>query len=1143
MKNKSKKRTAISFCCRSKKFCALFKVFSLFLIFNLVAVIPAFSSPLQDIKLSIEQKNVPLSKVLDEIETKTGYSVLVRTNDIDVKEKVSITAKNKSLDEILTMLFKNKSVKYEITGTRISIYKPSASSGTTAVTQQIKTITGKVTDDKEEPLTGVNIVVKGIINGTTTDMEGNYTLSNVPQNATLEFSFIGMKKKEVAVKDKSVMNVVMEEDGIGLEEVVVIGYTSQKKGLLTGSIVSMNVTDEMKTIPTTSAGNLLAGKLAGVNVPTTNGIPGASPKLSIRTQSSFNEQTVMFVIDGIARGEGDFNNLSPNEIDNITVLKDAASAAIYGSRSAGGVVLVTTKRGTLSKPVFNYSYSMGIDTRTNNVSMTDAVQTGELYNRINGNSDPAGWAWSQEELDHFKTINGGWGYDQLDAVWQDPSIQTHNFSVTGGSEKVKYFAGTSYVKQQGFLDPLTYDKFNFRLNVTVDVTKNLQFFAGMGLTDNAQGNITWEGAGSLYTKLLKWQPDQPVYTDSGKPVDYGWIGNVGSTVNGEGGYNKNKFLKPQMVLNVTYKLPFLEGLSAKAVYSRNWAFTQTKEFGKNYEMNIMKREGLNKHIVHTDDASIIGTKKSSYLSKEYIKRTADWGQDYQLNFQLNYNHTFNQLHQVSGALVFERTESSGASVYGQRENFPVYLTDQFWAAGSARADTDGGGSTDWTEGRVSYIGQFNYSYANKYLLNFSFREDASMKFSPEQRWGFFPAGSLGWVISEESFFNRNTVDFLKFRVSAGLTGNDNVGGWQWQEAYKSGSSAFFGTDPKKNIGITYGSVVNPNLTWEKALSYNFGADINFCKNWSATAEYWYRKSYDILGDRKASLPTTSRQDLPSENYAKINAQGFDFSLGYRNRTGDFDYYGNLTLSYGWNKVIRKDYAENAKWIDIEQGKAMSYISGYRFDRILRTQEEVDKFKQQYPDYKIGGLSPEPGMMIYKDLSGPDGKPDGTIDSWDRDMLKANNFPIVYGLNLGGSWKGISIDMMFNGRLKQQKSFLDLAQGAEWNRMWDEWYDNSWAPEHTDAWLPRRVNTDASKTYNESSDFWYEDASFLRLKYLNISYTLPVKIYNGVFDRVKIFFSGTNLFTLGNFNHYDPEIGGGFDFPIMRSYSFGIDVAF
>ena len=921
---------------------------------------------------------------------------------------------------------------------------------------------------------------------------------------------------------------------------------TQKKGLVTGAVSSMKMDEKLNTLPTTSAGNILVGKLAGVSVSTPNGLPGAAPSISIRTGSSWNDQNVTYVIDGVVRGGGDFNNLSPNEIEDITVLKDAASAAIYGSRSAGGVIIVTTKKGTRGKPVFNYSYGYSIDTRTKNSDLTSGVEAAELYGRINGEADPAGWAWSQEEIDHIRTINNGWGYDQLDAVWRNPVTQTHNFSVNGGSEKVRYFGAASYVKQEGFLKPYTYDKYNIRMNVTADITKDLEVFAGLAIYNTFQGNAVFENAEANYGKLRVWQPDQPVYTDSGKHIDFGWIANNGASVDGKGGYNKSQMLKPQAVISATYKAPFLKGLSAKISYSRSWVHDLNKIYYTNYDLYQVKKSGTHNHIFSTKDEDIIGTRKTTWVGKDYIQRKSSWSGDKQFNVQLSYENVFNNLHRVSGTLVTEWYEGDGASVHGGRETFPVYMTDQFWAASSARADTWGGGDTDWQSGRFSYIGQFSYSYADKYLLSFSFREDGSMNFAPSQRWGFFPAGSLGWVISEESFFNKSAIQFLKLRASVGLTGNDSVGGWQWQESYKSGSSAYFGSSPSKSVGITYGSVVNPNLTWEKALSYNVGADVNFLNHWTVSADYWYRNSYDILGSRQNTLPNSFSLTMPAENYGEIHAQGFDLQLGYHGNNKDFSYYGNLTMSYGWNKTIKQDYAENARWIDIPVGKSRSYITGWEFDKIIRTQEELDAFKAEHPNYQHNGLSPELGMMVFKDLSGPDGKPDGIINDWDKVILKNSNNPVIYGLNLGGSWKGLSVDMMFSGQLGVDKWATDLAGGVEWNRMWKKWYNDSWTPENQNATLPKRISSNNAKTYETASSYWLKDASFMRLKYLTVSYDLPKnQFYNKLFDNVRFFVTGTNLFVLSSFNknYYDPEIGNGNAFPILRSVNLGVDVKF
>ncbi len=1117
----------------------MFQVMRIVLVISLVSIMQSFAleSYTQNSRISLSVKDMKLADIMVRIEDQTKYHFAYNKTEVDVDRSYSVNINDAEITEVLSALFSKSDVNYTIIDRQIVL---SPFKEPSVEVQQQKSVSGKVSDRTGTPLPGASVVVKGTTKGVITDNDGNFSLQLPVDAKSIVFSFVGMKTLEVNVTGKTSINITMEEETVDLDEVVAIGYVSQKKALMTGAIQTMNVSENLKNIPTVSAGNILAGSMAGLDVSTPQGIPGYNPDISIRTGSSWNKQPVTYVIDGIIRESADFNNLSPNEIEDVTVLKDAASAAIYGSRSAGGVILVTTRRGKLGKPVFNYSFNFGVDTRTKNIELTNAIETGEMFNKL-WNAD--WWHWRQEDFDHYKKINNGWGYDQLGEVWQNPSVKTHNFSVSGGSEKVKYFAGVSYVDQKGFLNPLTYKKYNFRLNTTIDLTKDLQFFAGMSLINSKRGNLVFEGEDALYRKLLVWQVDQPVYTDGGQYADYGWAANVGAMVNGDCGYKRTQYLNPEINLNATYKIPFIKGLSVKGAYGTNWSNEQFSGFYKNHQMVILKREGPASHIARTDDASITGTRMSTWMSKNTIEKSVKWGYDYQLNFQLNYKRNFDK-HAVQGALVYEKTESDGASVLGGREGFPVFLTDQFWAASSARADTWGGGDAYIKTGRVSYIGQFNYAYANKYLVDFSFREDGSMNFSPDRRWGFFPAGGLGWVISEEPFFNKNAITHLKLRLTAGLTGNDAVGGWQWQESYSSGNSAYFGTTPSQSVGIQYGSVVNPSLTWEKAFTYNAGVDMNFLGNWSATAEYWSRKSYDILGARNASVPTSFSLSMPDENYGQINAQGIEFSLGYRKQATDLTYYGNFNISYGWNKVIQKDYAENAKQIDIPEGKSTNYIKGYEFDQILRTQEQLDAFKAAHPGYLIGGLSPALGMMVYKDLSGPNGTPDNIIDSWDKIVLKNSNFPIIYGLKLGGSWKGFSLEAMFNGKLKWQKSFQGQAGGVEWNRMWTKWHDDSWTPENPDAWLPRRISGIESNTYDITSRFWLQDASFIRLKYVNVGYTLPTKLYGGVVDKVRIYFAGYNLFVLSNFKYYDPELGNqGTEFPIMRTFNFGIDVNF
>lgn len=1024
-------------------------------------------------------------------------------------------------------------------------FKQAKDEGKVRSTKAMKDIkvSGVIVDEKGVPMAGVNVVVKGTNNGVMTDFDGAFTIV-VPDDGSLVISYVGYDAQTVLVNGRSSLKIKLIPNSKNLDEVVVTGYATQKKKNITGSVVTMKVTEDMRMAATTSAGSLLQGRLAGVNVSTASGIPGEQPGISIRQGSSLNAQDVLYVIDGIVKGSGDFNNLAPNEIETLTVLKDAAAASVYGSRAAGGVILVTTRRGESGKMRIDYSYSYGEDTRTKNAKLTSAVDLGKLYNRMYPATD-SGY-FTQADFDHFKKINNGWGYDQLEEVWTNPTTKTQNFSVSGGGDKMKYYGGISNVKQSTFVKAFGYNKTNVRFNTTVNVTDDLQFFAGMALQNQDTERDAFEGPQSLYRKLLVWQPWQPVFTNAGQYADYGWIANVGAEADKASGYTSSNNFKPDVNISLTYKAPFIKGLSAQARYASSWTNNRYSEYRHFYNMAILP-QSANGHIVDTDDAHILGWKKNSAFSNPYLYKRAQWSKDKQLNLQLNYDHTFGN-HAVQGLLAYEFAEGGGGGVYGGREKQPVYDTDQYWAFSSARADDWGGGPTDWKSGRRSVVGQANYAYNNKYLATVSFRRDGSMQFAPDNRWGFFPAASVGWVISEEDFFSnlKEAVSRVKLRASVGLTGNDSVGGWQWQESYKQGSSAYFGTSPSPSVGVKYGSIVNPNITWEKTKSYNFGVEVDFLKHWTATVEYWMQDTYDILGSRNASVPTSFSGTLPAENYGEIKAQGYDFSIGYSNKGDKYSYYVNANASYGWNEGVTLDYAQNAQAIDIPIGKSRNRIIGFQADNMIRTQADLDAFNTAHPGYKLNGWAPYLGMLPIKDISGPNGTPDNVINDWDRVEISKDNTPVRFGFNFGGNYKGFSVDMVFSGSVGSLKSYQDITGSVEWNRMYQGWVDNSWTPENPNAGLPKSLPmyNSASTTYRDfNSDFWYKKNDFIRLSYFNVGYNFKELSKIEGISNLKVYVTGSNLFVIGGFNKYwDPQ-GSGFGYPVMRSFNIGCNVGF
>jgi TonB-dependent SusC/RagA subfamily outer membrane receptor len=436
-------------------------------------------------------------------------------------------------------------------------------------------VTGKITDSKDNTaLGGATVSRVGGSENAVANNQGQFEIT-VPTGSTLKITVAGYES--VTVKAAANLTIQLDPSSANMDEVVVIGYGTQKKELLTASVGQLKLKDAQREMPTTSLGNVLAGQMAGVRTSTASGRPGRQPGIAIRNASSFNGQPVLYIIDGkisndaITGGATDFNNLSPNDVETITVLKDAASTAAYGARAAGGVVLVTTRRGSANqKPQISYSFNTGIDKRGKNADLTDAVETMVILQRTNsfGATSP-----TQGDIDHMKGVNNGWGYDQLAAVYRDPSITTHNLSVSGGSSKIRYFIGGSYVKQGAFMQNLNMQKYNVRANLTADITDNIQIFTGITLNNNLTYEPTNTSVGDvdgIYRKQLLWQPWQPVWTNGGNPIDYGWIGNVGAEVRGDGGYNKINYLKPIFDFQATYKIPQVKGLSVSGKFNKSF---------------------------------------------------------------------------------------------------------------------------------------------------------------------------------------------------------------------------------------------------------------------------------------------------------------------------------------------------------------------------------------------------------------------------------------------------------------------------------------------------------------------------------------------------------------------------------------------
>jgi len=998
-----------------------------------------------------------------------------------------------------------------------------------------KAVTGKVTDNSGASLPGVSVVVKGTTTGTITNEKGIFSLSNIPENATLQFSFVGMTTQEILVGSKNSFNVVLAEQIIGVEEVVAIGYGSQKKVDIIGAVGRVKA-EKLEAIPATNLSEALAGRMSGVFVDQSSGVPGISSNLIIRSASSWNDSPPLYVIDGVVLDKSYFDRLSSYDIEDISILKDAASASIYGSRATGGVVLVTTKKGSVGKPVITYDVSYSFQKPT---STMETLTPEEAVKFINSAPGPDYLKWDADEAASLKKTGI---YHWLDYVDQTPTTVKHSLNVSGGNKNVKYFLGGNYLDNKGFLQNLGYKKYSVRGNVEANINDNLtatlNFSTGYDQKYQPNQGYIYDDQNddlvNLYGWLYSWPSSFPPYIN-GKPVNDHWNGNYVERVK-NGGYNRKSNQNTDVLVSLNYKIPVVPGLSVKGSYSLNSNLTNQRIFDKKTTLYDFYRLGSGSRIV-TD--SIIGVGLSPDPQIQKLSNYYGNSKSYQLNGQINYNRDFGQ-HHVDAFAVYEQYENTFDNIYVNHNNFSIVVTDQFNATSKDPVDQSSTGK-QYEEARVSYVGKVNYSYASRYYLSASIRRDGSTKFGPDYRWGTFPAIYGAWRISDESFFKDNItfIQSLKLRTSYGLTGNDNVGGWLWQEQYGFGRGIYFGNSLQPSL--QYPNIPVANLTWEKSKSYNYGIDVVVLNNLSIAAEYWTRNTYDILGPVEKLLPSSFGGSLPSSNYGKVDSHGLELEIGYEGKTAiGLNYHIRGNFSYAINNVIKKDYAVGASDAYNPNGKPTNYIVGLVNTGIIRTKADLDKLPAGYTVY---GVDPSLGSLSFKDISGPTGIPDGKIDDYDKDVLSMNGIaPYTGGLTLGATWKGISLEAFFQGSFGQKKLYYDL-QGRQadlYDIPWKHWKD-SWSPENINAKYPRAYEPGNDLSFmNYDSDFWLFEASYVRLKQLSLDYIIPQTITKKVgINQLRINLTGTNLLTWSKWKLYDPQLRSYATYPIMKTFTMGI----
>ncbi|MBN8858529.1 MAG: TonB-dependent receptor [Sphingobacteriales bacterium] len=1111
-------------------------------------------------KVNLSLKNASLEQVFNQVKLQTGFSFIWDEPALKGTHPVDINVKNASVPEVMDLCLKDQFLVYQIVGKIIVIRQeteiaPPAENIMKAMPPPVD-ITGRVTNTKNEPLEGVSVTVKGMQTGTTTNADGRFQLS-VPSANKVEliFSFVGYITQTIRTGSQQVFNIVMEEAVSDLSDVVVVGYGKEKKVNLTGAVSSIS-SKELTTTTNSNITNMLTGKLPGFRAIQRTAEPGDyNTSFDIRGLGS-----PLIIVDGVPRD--DFNRLDPNEIESISILKDA-SAAVYGVRAANGVLLVTTKRGKTGTTELSYSGTFG-GTSIDKPTPMNAYQFALLTDEANinqGSTLPP--VYSQETLEKYKdgTLPTT---DWQSLVMRKLAPQTQQTLIaTGGNEKVKYFTSLGYYKEDGVwkTGDLNYKRFNLRSNITANITKSLQaeiLLSGMWDQKMEPGQETWLILKSLWTT----RPNIPAYANNNP--DYlnqveGDVSNPLAATNASiSGYKKKAIKSFKGNFGLTYEVPFIEGLTAKLMYGYDLKYLFQKTWQKQYLLyNYNSADDIYEPVTMNSPGNLSELYDEISLSNVQVS--------------LNYSRTFGGKHNFKLLGLFEQSQYNLENLSGSRM-FSLSVLDQLYAGNSAGQQIGSSPSspTFTVNGtpvnkiaNQGYVGRLNYDYRGKYLVEGSFRYDGSSKFAPGHRWGFFPAISAGWRISEEPFIKDNIpqITNLKLRVSQGKLGDDAASTFQFLSGYiypapndrnGNGDLLYYVFD---NIPMTLLSppgIANPNITWFTSSTSNIGMDGSlWMGKLGFSVDFFQRKRKGLLANRLLSLPGTVGAYLPQENLNSDLTRGIEVSLSHSNNIGKLRYNISGNISFTRTKNIYLEQADYSSqydnWRNNQANRWNDVFWGFGVLGQFTSQEQIDKAPLQD---QVGNTTLSPGDLIYEDYN-----KDGRIDDNDIHPLARNNqIPGVnFGTTISLSWKAFDLNMLFQGISQYWVEYTESwTNPLPFGRNGLDIFMDRWHKEDifdkTSAWVPGKYPSTLSKAYNgRPSLFWRYNASYVRLKSLEVGYSLPGQMLRKAgIKRVRVYVNAFNPLTWSKLKFVDPEHSPGEDgkeYPIVKNYNIGVNVTF
>lgn len=1135
----------------------------------------------QNTTVNIQAKNIRLDEILSQIESQTDYLFVYNKSNVDVSKKVSVNRKNEEVVNLLDELFKNSDIGYTLEGNHIVLSKKN-SSNEVLQQQSGKIITGTVVDEKtKETLVGVSITVKGSNIGATTDKDGHFSIRAPYAEATLVFSYIGYQPQHIDLGGRNTIQILLKEDLQALDEVVVVGYTRQKRENITGAVATITTKDLVQS-PTANINNALAGRLPGLIVNQfSGGEPGVDKaELFIRGKSTYGDQSPIVIVDGVER---DMSYLAADEIETFTILKDAASTAPYGIRGANGVIVITTKRGKASeKASVNFKASVGFNQVGKIPNLLGSADYATLYNEAMKNdalmkgSNPNDLTlFSDQAIADFRRAKGdnsdglGYNWDYFDYMFKNGLQQDYNLTVSGGTDKIRYFVLAGYMDQGTNYDHVDlssyntnakFKKYNFRSNIDVDITNKFWVKLDLGARITDRTNIG-SSAGRLVNLAMTQPPYLPiVLEENDNPANqnyyitnpkgmlfgdqiyrYNLLGELSRT-----GYHTQKFTYLEGSFSIGYDLDFItKGLKIEGTFSydareEQWVKREVSTYSEGYReypsyATFRPADGTDVYMSpgHYEGRYVPGNKYNTDQTVSNKFEQSNPGNRTYLQAKLMYQNSFAKTHNVSGLLLVNRS------------------TEGMYDGDKVKPDHRYQGLT----------GQFTYNFSNRYFGEFNFAYNGSENFAKDKRYGFFPAGSIGWVLSNESFMSeaKSWIDFLKIRGSFGIVGNDKLPGnrfgylqfYEGGEGYSFGDSNNFGTDPG---GWREGALANKFLTWEKSQKLNVGLDANFLsQRLKLSVDYFYEDRYDILteltGDR-LGFPDIVGKDAPRINSGEVKNRGFEFEITWSDKIGkDFKYFIRPNFTFAKNRVdfmneVTYQYAWRQK-----TGQALDVNMLYVFDHFVADQVEADRLNAA--KYQPWGTL-IPGDVVYKDLNG-----DGKITDMDDRM--AIGFPrspeIQFGLPITLQYKGFDFSVLFQGATNCNIMLKDAAVYDFPN------FDNDKIgrvrPMHLERWTSETAATAQypalhmgthTNNKNENSSLFMYDGTYVRLKNIELGYSLSRNIIRRVgLSNVRIYTQGQNLATWDRLSDVDvdPEIrnGGGDWYPILKVFNFGIDITF